>query len=38
MNEIQQATTNNLGCPLKPGYRNEDCLTLNVYTPQVLKN
>ena len=36
MNEIQQATTNNLGCP-QPGYGNEDCLSLNVYTPQVLK-
>nr|CAH0102948.1 unnamed protein product [Daphnia galeata] len=37
MNEIQQATTNNLGCP-QPGYGNEDCLSLNVYTPQLPSN
>ena len=34
MDEIQQATTNNLGCS-QPGSGEEDCLSLNVFTPQV---
>lgn len=34
MDEIQQATNNNLGCP-QPGSGEEDCLSLNVFTPQV---
>ncbi|KAK4035777.1 hypothetical protein OUZ56_027860 [Daphnia magna] len=34
MDEIQQTTNNNAGCP-QPGVDNEDCLTLNVFTPQL---
>ena len=36
MNEIQQTTTNNLGCvqPLA-GNEDEDCLSLDVFTPLV---
>ena len=35
MNEVQDATTNNLGCnqPLVTG--SENCLTLDVFTPNV---
>ena len=38
MDEIQESTSNNLGCPQPPNGNNEDCLSLNVYTPQVKKN
>ncbi|XP_046631305.1 cholinesterase 1-like isoform X3 [Daphnia pulicaria] len=34
MDEIQDATSNNAGCP-QPGSANEDCLSVNVYTPQL---
>ncbi|XP_046449413.1 juvenile hormone esterase-like [Daphnia pulex] len=34
MDEIQQATSNNFACP-QPGFGDEDCLSLNVYTPQL---
>ena len=34
MDEIQDATSNNVGCP-QPGAANEDCLSVNIYTPQV---
>jgi hypothetical protein len=37
MDEIQDATSNNAGCP-QPGSANEDCLSVNVYTPQVILN
>jgi carboxylesterase type B len=35
MDEIQDATSNNVGCP-QPGAANEDCLSLNIFTPQVI--
>jgi len=34
MDEVQDASSNNRGCP-QPGVSNEDCLTLNVITPQL---
>lgn len=34
MDEVQDASSNNPGCS-QPGIDNEDCLTLNVITPQV---
>jgi carboxylesterase type B len=34
MDEVQDTTSNNAGCP-QPGIANEDCLSLNVFTPQV---
>ncbi|EFX83387.1 hypothetical protein DAPPUDRAFT_240264 [Daphnia pulex] len=34
MDEIQDATSNNAGCP-QPGAANEDCLSVNVFTPQL---
>ncbi|XP_045023594.1 LOW QUALITY PROTEIN: acetylcholinesterase [Daphnia magna] len=34
MDEIQQTTNNNAGCP-QPGAANEDCLSLNIFTPQL---
>ena len=37
MDEVQDTTSNNAGCP-QAGIANEDCLSLNVFTPQVKIN
>ncbi|XP_046631314.1 cholinesterase 1-like [Daphnia pulicaria] len=34
MDEVQDTTSNNAGCP-QAGIANEDCLSLNVFTPQL---
>ncbi|XP_032791458.2 cholinesterase 1 [Daphnia magna] len=34
MDEIQQTTNNNAGCP-QLGADNEDCLSINIFTPQL---
>jgi carboxylesterase type B len=34
MDEVQDTTSNNAGCP-QAGIANEDCLSLNVFSPQV---
>ena len=34
MDETQDATSNNVGCP-QSSTSNEDCLSVNIYTPQV---
>ncbi|KAI9552097.1 hypothetical protein GHT06_022434 [Daphnia sinensis] len=34
MDEIQQTTNNNAGCP-QLNFTNEDCLSMNIFTPQL---